>query len=82
MSAQRDVLLDVAEEQGLDRAAAAEALDDERIAATVRAEERLAWDNNVTGVPAMVLDGKFMVPGAQGPDTYVDVLRKVVARRG
>ncbi len=78
----REVLLDIAEEQGLERDAAAAALDDEAIAATVRAEERLAWDNNVTGVPAMVIDGKFMVPGAQGPDTYVDVLRKVVARRG
>ena len=77
----RDVLLDIAETQGLDRAAAAAALDDEQVAATVRAEERLAWDSNVTGVPAMVIDGKFMVPGAQAPETYVDVLRKVVARR-
>ncbi|MCT2558318.1 DsbA family oxidoreductase [Tsuneonella sp. YG55] len=79
---QRDVLLDVAEQQGFDRAAAAAGIDDERIAAEVRAEERLAWDNNVTGVPAMVIDGRFMVPGAQGAETYVDVLRKVVARRG
>ncbi|MGN3973528.1 DsbA family oxidoreductase [Tsuneonella sp. SYSU-LHT278] len=78
----RDVLLAIAEEQGHDPAAAAAALDDERIAATVRADERLAWDSNVTGVPAMVIDGRFLVPGAQAPETYADVLRKVIARRG
>jgi predicted DsbA family dithiol-disulfide isomerase len=78
---QRAVLLDVAGEQGLDRAAAATALDDPQIAAAVRGEQQLAWDNNVSGVPAMVIDRRFIVPGAQEPETYVSVLRKAVARR-
>ncbi|MGX7952210.1 DsbA family oxidoreductase [Tsuneonella sp. HG249] len=78
---QREVLLDVAEEQGFDRQAAERALDDPAIATAVRAEERLAWENNVSGVPAMVIDRQFIVPGAQEPETYVNVLRKVVARR-
>ena len=77
----RTVLLDVAEGEGFDRAAAEIALDDAEIATAVRAEERLAWDNNVSGVPAMVIDRQFIVPGAQEPETYVNVLRKVVARR-
>ena len=77
----RDVLLDVVEEQGLDRAAAMAALDDPQIAAEVRAEEQLAFDNNVSGVPAMVIDRKFIVPGAQDPETYANVLRKVVGKR-
>jgi predicted DsbA family dithiol-disulfide isomerase len=77
----RAVLLDVAEAQGFDRAAAEAAFDDEGIAAAVRAEEQRAFDNNVNGVPAMVIDGQFLVPGAQEVATYVDVLRKVVARR-
>jgi len=77
----RAVLLDVAEAQGFDRTEAKVALDDLAIEAAVRAEERLAWENNVSGVPAMVIDRQFIVPGAQEPETYIDVLRKVVARR-
>lgn len=77
----RGVLLDVVQTQGLDRAAAEAALDDPNIAAAVRAEEQLAWDNNVSGVPAMVIDRQFIVPGAQEAETYAQVLRKVVSRR-
>lgn len=78
---ERDVLLDIAEAQGFDRSKAAAALDDEALGAEVRAEERRAWEHNITGVPAMVLDGKFLVPGAQDPATYANVIRRVVERR-
>ncbi|WP_120715935.1 DsbA family oxidoreductase [Tsuneonella amylolytica] len=77
----RAVLLDIAAEQGLDREGAAAALDDPQVAAAVRGEEMLAWENNVSGVPAMVIDRQFIVPGAQEPETYVNVLRKVVSKR-
>ncbi len=80
--ADRAVLLDVAQAEGLDRAQAQAAFDDPALARTVRAEEQDAFDHNISGVPAMVIDGQFMVPGAQEPETYVNVLRKVVARRG
>ena len=77
----RAVLLDIAEEQGLGRNSAAAALEDEPLGQAVRAEEQLAWDHNVTGVPAMVIDGKFLIPGAQEPETYAAALRRVVAKR-
>jgi predicted DsbA family dithiol-disulfide isomerase len=77
----RAVLLDIVEEQGLDRDIAAGVLDDPTIAEAVRAEERLAWENNVGGVPAMVIDRAFIVPGAQDPETYANVIRKAVAKR-
>ena len=80
--ADRTVLLDVAETQGFDRQAARAAVEDDAIAATVRAEERRAYENNVNGVPAMVIDGQVLVPGAQEAETYANVLRKVVSRRG
>jgi predicted DsbA family dithiol-disulfide isomerase len=76
-----EVLLDIAETQGFDRTSAAAALDDEALGAEVRAEERRAWEHNITGVPAMVLDGKFLVPGAQDAATYVNVIRRAVERR-
>lgn len=76
----RDTLLDIAASVGLHREAAKAALDDPDLEARVIAEERQAWDLNITGVPAMIFNGKFMVPGAQPPETYVNVLRRVVER--
>lgn len=77
---ERDVLLAVAKEVGLERAGALAALSDPAIGARVRAEERQAWDMNITGVPAMVVQGKFLIPGAQAPETYVTALRRVAQR--
>lgn len=76
----REVLLAIAEEVGVDRAAASAALDDPALGERVRGEERAAWELNISGVPAMVVGGRFMVPGAQGADTYIDVIRKVAAK--
>ncbi|MBB3859145.1 putative DsbA family dithiol-disulfide isomerase [Novosphingobium hassiacum] len=75
-----EVLADIAEAVGLDRIAALSAMIAPRIDAMVTAGQRQAWDMNVSGVPAMVVNGKLMIPGAQDPDTYANVIRKVVAR--
>ena len=77
---ERHVLIAIAEEQGFDRAAAEAALDDPALDDKARGEERAAWDMNISGVPAMIIGGKYLVPGAQGADTYVDVLRKVAGK--
>ena len=77
---ERDVLLDVAKEAGLDRNAASEALDSEDIARKTRVEERAAMEMNITGVPAMIIEGRFMVPGAQPPEAYVNALRRVAEK--
>jgi len=76
----REVLLDVAASVGLHREAAKSALDDADLEARVLAEERQAWDLNITGVPAMIVNGKFMIPGAQAPETYVNALRRVAMK--
>ena len=78
--ADHDVLLDVAEAAGFDRAGAEAALASEELAHKVRAEERAAWDLNITGVPAMVVENKFMIPGAQPPEAYADALRRVAEK--
>ncbi|WP_336986094.1 DsbA family oxidoreductase [Altererythrobacter aquiaggeris] len=78
----RDVLLELAEAEGIERAAAVAALDDKALAARVRAAERQAFEANITGVPAMIIDGKFLIPGAQQPDVYVNALRRVAAKTG
>jgi len=77
-----DVLCDIAEAQGMDRAVAAAWLNDEALGENVRAEMAHWTDQNITGVPAIIFDGKFMVPGAQSAETFADVISKVIAKRG
>jgi predicted DsbA family dithiol-disulfide isomerase len=50
-------------------------------AEVVRADESWAEDLGITGVPAFLVDGKFMILGAQGAETITDVLRRAWARR-
>jgi predicted DsbA family dithiol-disulfide isomerase len=47
----------------------------------VRADEAVANELGITGVPSMLMDSKFMVSGAQGPDQILDVLQRAWARR-
>jgi predicted DsbA family dithiol-disulfide isomerase len=75
-----DVLVELAAAQGLDPAGARAALTDEALGVIVKREEAQAYDLNVTGVPAMLIQGKYMIPGAQEPEVYVNALRRVVAR--
>jgi predicted DsbA family dithiol-disulfide isomerase len=74
------VLLDIAESAGLTREEAQGALDNSVLGQQVREEQRMAYDMNVTGVPAMLINGKYLIPGAQDPETYANALRRVVAR--
>jgi predicted DsbA family dithiol-disulfide isomerase len=76
----RAVLLDVAESVGLDRAGAESALDDEALAADVRAEQREAQAAEINAVPTMIVDGRYLIPGAQGPETSESLLRRIVDR--
>lgn len=76
----RTVLLDIAAAAGLHREAAKAALDDPDLEARIVAEEAQAWDMNISGVPAMIVEGKFLIPGAQGPEVYVNALRRVAEK--
>ena len=75
-----DVLVDVAVSVGLDPAGARAALDDPALGQIVRSEEAQARDMNISGVPAMLVQGKFLIPGAQEPEVYAQALRRVVAK--
>ena len=73
-----DVLADVAASAGLpaDRAAAILASDD--YGEMVRAEEAYWADQNITGVPAFILGGRMLVPGAQDPEVFIRVIENKV----
>ncbi len=76
----REVLLDIAEQIGLNRADASAALESKALAVRVRAEQAQAMDRNITGVPAMIVERRMLIPGAQTPEVYVNVLRRVAER--
>jgi predicted DsbA family dithiol-disulfide isomerase len=76
-----NILLDIAEAQGMDRTAAAAWVADDALTQTVRNEQAYWLDQNITGVPAIIFDQKFMVPGAQSAESFADVIAKVLRKR-
>lgn len=76
----RAVLADVYGSLGLPPYEAEIAFDDPVLGERVRAEEAQAWDMNISGVPAMVVNAKYLIPGAQDPETYAGALRRVLAK--
>ena len=75
------VLLDIAEDVGLDRETCAHWLSDETLAQQVRGELAYWRNENISGVPAIIFDGQFMVPGAQSAETFARVIEKILAKR-
>lgn len=79
--ADHDVLQARAESIGLDGEAARAVLSSDRYADAVREDEAYWQQAGVSAVPAFVLNHRYMVPGAQEPDTLVQALRQA-ARKG
>lgn len=75
----RDALLDLAVDAGLDRTEAGQALDSAELAARVAADQRTAQTFGVRGVPFVVIDRKFAVSGAQGKANFVKALQAAIA---
>jgi predicted DsbA family dithiol-disulfide isomerase len=72
-----DVLADCAAEIGFDRGEVYEFLASGRGTDDVRAELDVASDNGITAVPTYVINGRWAIPGAQEPETFAQVLRKM-----
>ena len=76
------VLADAAAAAGLSREAAVEVLADDLYAAAVRAEEALWVSRGITGVPAVVVEGKYLISGGQPVAVFEDALRKMAGELG
>jgi predicted DsbA family dithiol-disulfide isomerase len=72
----RDVLVRLASEAGLDEAEVRDVLAGDRYADEVREDEATARSIGVTGVPFFVLGGRFAVEGAQPVDVLVQALER------
>ena len=77
---QQDVLLDVAESVGLERAAFTEALETPAYLHLVLADITQAQALGLQGVPAMIFAGKYLVSGAQPYEVLSKVVDDVGAR--
>ena len=76
-----EVLATCAAEVGLEHDRVLSFLDSDDGVDEVRHELQRALEMEITAVPTFVFDNRWMVPGAQDPSTFVEVLRRVVARR-
>jgi len=70
----RQSLVDLVADAGLDREEAAAALRENRYADAVNADVALARRIGATGVPLFVFDGRYGISGAQAPDVFLDAL--------
>ena len=75
-----DVLVTAAETAGLDADKAREVLISGRYADEVRAEERDWLDKGINSVPAVVLDGRYLISGGQPAEMFEQAIRQILAK--
>lgn len=76
-----DVLVTAAGRAGLDEAVARDVVTDGRYADAVREEQRFWLGKGIHAVPSFILDGRYLIPGAQDPDVFVAALRRLVSEK-
>jgi predicted DsbA family dithiol-disulfide isomerase len=74
------VLAALAAEAGLDPERAAEVLATDAYGDEVRADERQASELDIHAVPTFVIEGRWVIPGAQEIDTFVELLERAGER--
>ncbi|MCL6683126.1 DsbA family oxidoreductase [Sphingomonas alba] len=75
----REVLADAAEAAGLERAAAIEVLESGLYATEVREAEAHWRSMGITGVPAIIINDRYLISGGQPADYFEQALRKIAA---
>lgn len=78
--ADRDVLVRIAGDAGLDADAARRVLDDNEYADEVRAQERHFQQAGIHSVPATIVNGQYLISGGQPPEVFEQVLREVATK--
>jgi len=74
-----EVLIDAARKAGLDPEAARDVLESGRYAEEVRHAERLWQLRGINAVPAIVIDGRYLISGGQPPDAFEKAIRSIAA---
>ncbi|SEN37475.1 Predicted dithiol-disulfide isomerase, DsbA family [Mesobacillus persicus] len=74
-----ETLTELAVEVGLEREAVTAMLASDAMTDEVRADEELAKQYRVTGVPFYLFNNKYALTGAQPTEVFVEALQKVIA---
>ncbi|MFL9880671.1 DsbA family oxidoreductase [Herbaspirillum rhizosphaerae] len=77
--ADRDVLVQLAKDAGLDGAEAGDILASDRFAQDVKAEEALWAQRGISSVPAVVVNDRYLISGGQPPEVFEEQLRAILA---
>ncbi|MDY6945091.1 MAG: DsbA family oxidoreductase [Pseudomonadota bacterium] len=75
----REVLVDVAAQAGLDQAQAREVLETGRYADEVREHEQFYARQGITAVPSVIINDKYLIQGGQPVQVFEQALRKIAA---
>jgi predicted DsbA family dithiol-disulfide isomerase len=75
------VLVDAAEAAGLDPKAARGVLETGAYAKAVREAEKFWLSQGITGVPAVIINGKYLISGGQPPEAFERAIRSIAAER-
>ncbi|MBW4021979.1 MAG: DsbA family oxidoreductase [Proteobacteria bacterium] len=74
-----EVLVAAAEEAGLDGSTARAVLASGRYAEEVRHDEEIWRSRGIDSVPAVVIDGRYLISGGQPPEMFEQALRQIAA---
>jgi len=77
-----EVLAECAADVGMPADRVRAFLDSDDGTAEVAAQLAFAAEAEISAVPTFVIDGKWAIPGAQDPDTFVKVIHRLLERRG
>ncbi|MET0365994.1 MAG: DsbA family oxidoreductase [Sphingobium sp.] len=77
--ADTDVLVAAAEKAGLDPVEARTVLDTGAFAQEVREAQQLWRTRGITSVPAVIVEGRYLISGGQPPEAFEQALRQIAA---
>jgi predicted DsbA family dithiol-disulfide isomerase len=75
----REVLIDVAREAGLDPARAREVLESNLYSAEVREREQLYQQHGIHAVPSVIINDTYLIQGGQPVELFEQALRKIAS---
>lgn len=77
----REVLIDLATQAGLDPVSAREVLESGRYADEVREREQFYARQGIRAVPSVIVDGQYLIQGGQPVEVFEQALRQIASEK-
>ena len=77
----REVLIDVAKQAGLDAERAREVLESGRYADEVREREQFYGQQGIRAVPSVIVDDRYLIQGGQPVEVFEQALRQIASEK-